>query len=137
MDLEVAAGVLGLEFDALIVAARIVEGGEHQRLAEQAVIDQVLRNLVIGIDTEIEAGAALPVRAASELECLVGAGIEIMRALRQDRTTLAGDRSRCVIEQHEVGGRRFHQHRRGEVARIAAPCSTTLALPARYFKTAH
>ncbi|MEI9925258.1 MAG: hypothetical protein WDN50_18760 [Bradyrhizobium sp.] len=47
-----------MEFDAFIISLGIVERAQHQRLAEQAVVDQIGRDLVIGIDAEIEIGAS-------------------------------------------------------------------------------
>ena len=61
IGLEVATVVLGVEFDAFVVAAGIVEGAQHQGLAEKAVVDEISRDLVVGIDAEIEIGTAFPV----------------------------------------------------------------------------
>src|SRR4029453_13487597 len=111
---------LRFELNAFIVAAGVVEGAQHQSLSKLAVVEQVRRGLVVGIDANLESRTAFRVRTASELEFLVDASVEVMRPLRQNRVALAGHRARGVVEQSGVDRCGFHQDRRGEVARIAS-----------------
>ena len=130
IGLEIAAVVFGGKFDALDHALGVIEGAEHQSLAEIAVVDQVRRDLVIGVEAEIERGAVLCVgRVAAERDFLIDAGVEIMRALRQHRAVaVVARRSGRAVEQRGIGRRRLDQNRRREIARIAgmeAWCSRT------------
>ena len=61
IGLEVAAVVFGFEFDAFVVPAGVVERAQHQGLAEKAVVDEISRDLVVGIDAEIEIGTGFSV----------------------------------------------------------------------------
>ena len=62
VGLKKAAVKFGAELDALDIALRVIESAEHQRLSEVAVIDQVGRDLVVGVDAKIEIGAVLRCR---------------------------------------------------------------------------
>src|SRR6185437_15299097 len=54
IKMQIPVGVGGLEFDALIDAARVVEGGQHIGLAELSVVKQVGRGLVVGVEPDLE-----------------------------------------------------------------------------------
>jgi hypothetical protein len=59
VGLERAALVLGGKLDADILALGIVERGEHEGLSELAVVDEILRFLVISIDACFQSGEHL------------------------------------------------------------------------------
>ena len=110
------------ELDAFIDAVGVVEGAEHQCLAEIAVVDEVGCDLVVNVDPEIEVGAVLCRRlAASERNVLIDAGVEIMRALRQHRAVALAGRRRAgrAVEQGDIRRSGLDQYRRREVARVA------------------
>ena len=54
VGLEIAAAIFGAELDAFVDALGVIEGAEHQRLAEIAVVEKIRRDLVVGVDAEIE-----------------------------------------------------------------------------------
>ena len=53
---EVAVGVGRFEFDADILGAVVVECGQHVGGTELAVVEQIARGLVVGVDADFEAG---------------------------------------------------------------------------------
>ena len=110
IGLEVAVLIGALEFDALAEASRPIELGQHDRLTELAVVDQIVGDLGIGVQAHHKA----------RQQFLIDADIEIMRAFRRHRIV---ERHRRlvgrVVEQREIGGGRLRLHRRREIARIA------------------
>ena len=96
VGLEIAAGEFPFELDAFIIAFRVIEGAQDQRLAEISVVDEIIRDLVIGVEPDLESTAVVRPhgrlgehqrcqRAASHWNLLGHAGIEIMRPLRLHR----------------------------------------------------
>ena len=91
VGLEIATVEFRAELDAFDGSLRVVEGAEHQRLAEIAVVDEIGRDLIICVDAEIEISAILGCRlAAAEWNILIDSSVEIMRPLGQHRTRAAG-----------------------------------------------
>ena len=62
--LEIAAGKFRFQLDAFIIALRVIEGAQDQRLAKNSIVDEVIRNLVIGIEPHLERAAVLRPRGA-------------------------------------------------------------------------
>ena len=73
---EIADVIVGLNLDALVVRLGVVEPVEHQRGAELSVIEQIARELVIAVDTDLEA----------RKDPLHDANVEIVRALGEHKT---------------------------------------------------
>src|SRR5208282_3645831 len=93
IGLKIPAVKFRAELDAFDISLRVIKSAEHQRLTEISVVDQVGRDLVVSVASEIEIGAVLGRRlAAPEWNILNDPGVEIMRALRQHRAGAAADR---------------------------------------------
>ena len=120
---EIGDLVFGLQLDALVDGAIVVEAGQHIGLAKLAVVKQVARDLVVDVGAHFEARQHL----------LGDTDIEVVRALGQHGTGAAfGMRRRAgrrlldvrcatrrVVEEGEIGGTGDHLRRRREVAGIA------------------
>ncbi len=135
VGLEIAAGEFRFQLDAFIIALRVIERAQNQRLAKISVVEQVGRDLVLGVDPDFESAAVALLRgslavhqrcqrAASQRYLLGHAGIEIMRPLGQHRILKKlGWRTGRVPEQGDIGRGGLHEHRWCEVARVAGmPC---------------
>ena len=57
IGLEIAACELCFQLDAFIIGPRVIERAEDQRLPEISVVDQVGRELVVGVYAELESAA--------------------------------------------------------------------------------
>ena len=57
IGLEIAAGEFPGQLDALVIALRVIEGAQDQRLAEISIVDQIVRDLVIGVEPDLERAA--------------------------------------------------------------------------------
>src|SRR5205085_1497852 len=95
--------IFRLQLDALVDGAVVVETGQHVRLAKLPVVKQIARNLVVDVDSDLQARGYL----------LSYADIEVMRTLGQ-HGTCAGYRVRrgagrrlldveSTIEQGKIG----------------------------------
>ncbi len=110
IGIEAAIVVSGGELHAHVVGFFVVERGEHIRRAELSVVEQVLGDLVIGVDADLEVWSHL----------LHHANVEHVRSLRQHRIVLVDRRLLGgAVHQREIGRRRQHLRRRREVARVA------------------
>jgi hypothetical protein len=54
---EIAAGEFRFQLDAFIIALRVIERAQNQRLAKISVVEQVGRDLVLGVDPDFESAA--------------------------------------------------------------------------------
>ena len=109
VGLERAVLVFGRKLDADILALGIIERGEHEGLPELAVVDEILRFLVISIDAGFQSGKHL----------LHDADVVDVRALRPHRTVQVHARLlRRVLEQGQIGRRGQHLLGRREGAGV-------------------
>src|SRR5665213_58974 len=104
---EVSVLVSCAELDTRVLGGFVVEAAENERLAKLSVVQQILRDLVIGVDTDLKVGRDL----------LHHPRIEVMRAFRQDRALLEGVRlSGGVGERSNVGGHSDRLWRRRKIS---------------------
>src|SRR5208283_4592167 len=108
--LEAAALVGSGELEAVDLAPRVVERGEDERLAEEAVVELVPGPLVIAVQAGLEARRKL----------LADPGVEVVRALGPDRIVLRrGGLVRGGAELRHGGAGDVLDRRRREVAGVA------------------
>src|SRR5450755_35842 len=106
------AGVVGGELDTGNAAVAIVERSENDWRAELAFIDQILRWLVVAVDSERQAPEQLLLHADVVVVGALGRG----RGIGSDR---AGGQGGAVEEFREGFAADQLERRRGEIARIA------------------